>query len=35
MGSGVLWKIIVTQLSLPLDQEMQLEIVLCKEEGLY
>ena len=28
MGSGVLWKIIVTQHSPPLHQEMQLEIVL-------
>ena len=35
MGSGVLWKIIVTQHSPPLHQEMQLEIVLCKEEGIY
>ena len=31
MGSGVLWKIFVTQHSPPLHQEMQLEIVLCKE----
>ena len=29
MCSGVLWKIIVTQHSLPLHQEMQLDIVLC------
>ena len=36
MGSGVLWKIIVTQHSPPrMHQEMQLEIVLCKEEGIY
>ena len=34
MGSGILWKIIVTQHSSPLNQEMQLEVVLCKEEGL-
>ena len=31
MGSGVLWKIIVTQHSPLLHQEMQLEIALCKE----
>ena len=35
MGSEVLWKIFVTQHSLRLHQEMQLEIVLCKEEGIY
>ena len=35
MGLGVLWKIIVTQHSPPLHQEMQLENVLCKEEGIY
>ena len=35
MGLGVLRKIIVTQHSLPLHQEMQLEIVLCKAEGIY
>ena len=28
-------KVIVIQHSLPLHQEMQLEIVLCKEEGIY
>ena len=33
MGSGILWKILVTQHSPALHQEMQLEIVLCKEEG--
>ena len=35
MGLGVLLKNIVTQHSLPLHQEMQLEIVLYKEEGIY
>ena len=35
MGWGVLWKIIVTKHSLPLYQEMQLEIVLSKQEGIY
>ena len=35
MGSGVLKKIIVTQHSQLLHQEMQLEIVLCKDEGIY
>ena len=35
MGSGVLWKITITLHSPPLHQEMQLEIVLCKEEGIY
>ena len=30
MGSGVLWKILVTPHSPPLHQEMQTEIVLCK-----
>ena len=35
MGSGVLWKIIVIQHSMPLHQEMQLEIVLSKEEGIH
>ena len=35
MGFGVLWKIIVTHHSPPLHQEMQLEIVLCKEKGIY
>ena len=34
IGSGVLWKIIVTQHSPPLHPEMKLEIVLCKEEGI-
>ena len=33
--AGSTLKIIVTQHSLPLHQEMQLEIVLCKEEGIY
>ena len=32
---GLLWQIIVTQHSLPLHQEMQLEIVLCKEIGIH
>lgn len=32
MSLGVLWKILVTQHSLPLLQEMQCEIVLYKEE---
>ena len=35
MGSGVLWKITVTEHSLLLHHEMQLEIVFCKEEGIY
>ena len=35
MGTVVLWDIIVTQHSLPLYQEMQLEIVYCKEVGNY
>ena len=35
MGLGVLRKIIVTQDSPPLHKQMQLEIVLCKEKGIY
>ena len=35
MGLRVLWKIIVTQHSPLLLLEMQLEILLCKEEGIY
>ena len=33
MGLRVLWKIIVIQHSLPLHQEMQLEVVLCKKNA--
>ena len=29
------WKIIATQHSPPLHEGMQLEVVLCKEEGIY
>ena len=35
MGSGILRKIIVTQHSPPLHQEIELEIVLSKEEDIY
>ena len=35
IGLGVLWKIIVTQHSPLLHKQMQLEIVLCREECIY
>ena len=35
MGSGILWKIIVTQHSPPLHQEMQFVIVLCTKRKAF